>query len=90
MQTESIPDRWLDIETFKLALSGDQMDVVRNLSAADLQRVAARLFKDAYVATVVVGNYDQLKAGLGPTVELRSEKADAKAATDPAAPAKKP
>ena len=90
MQTESIADRWLDIETFKLALSGDQMDAVRRLSAADLQRVAARLFKDASVATVVVGNYDQLKAGLGPTVELRSEKADAKAATDPAAPAKKP
>ena len=89
-QTESIADRWLDIETFKLALSGDQMDTVRRLSAGDLQGIAARLFKDASVATVVVGNYDQLKAGLGPTVELRSEKPDAKAATDPAAPAKKP
>jgi len=91
MQMQSIADRWLDIETFKLALSGDQMDAVRKLSAADLQRVAARLFKDASVATVVVGNYDQLKAGLGPSVELRSEKPDVKAATDPAAaPAKKP
>lgn len=90
-QTESIADRWLDIETFKLALSGDQMDAVRRLSAADLQRVAAGLFKDASVATVVVGNYDQLKAGLGPAVELRSEKPDAKAATDPPPPpAKKP
>jgi len=59
-------------------------------SAADLQRVAARLFRDASVATVVVGNYDQLRASLGPTVELRSEKPDAKAATEPAAPAKRP
>jgi len=90
MQTESIADRWLDIETFKLALSGDQMDAIRRLSAVDLQRAAARLFKDASVATVVVGNYDQLKAGLGPTVELRREKPDAKAAADPATPAKKP
>jgi zinc protease len=89
-QTESIADRWLDIETFKLAVSGDQMDAVRRLSGADLRRVAARLFKDASVATVVVGNYDQLKAGLGATVELRVEKPEAKAATDPAAPAKKP
>jgi zinc protease len=89
MQTESIADGWLDIETFKLASSGAQMDALRKLSAADLERVAARLFKDASVATVVVGNYDQLKASLGPSVELRSEKPDVKAATDPA-PTKKP
>ena len=89
MQTESIANRWLDIETFKLALSGDPMDAIRKLSAADLQRVAGRLFKDASIATVVVGNYDQLKASLGP-VELRVEKPDIKAATDPATPAKKP
>jgi zinc protease len=89
MQTEWIADRWLDVETFKLALSGDQMDAVRKLSSADLQRAAARLFKDASVATVVVGNYDQLKASLGP-IELRSEKPAAKAATDPGAPEKKP
>ena len=87
-QTESIADRWLDIETFKLAVSGDQMNAVRKLSAADLQRVATRLFKDASVATVVVGNYDLLKASLGSTVELRSEKPGVKA--DTAAPAKKP
>lgn len=90
MQTESIADGWLDIETFKLAPFATQLDVVRKLSAADLQRVAARLFKDAAVATVIVGNYDQLKTSLGPGVELRSEKPDVKMAADPAAPAKKP
>lgn len=90
IKPDSIADRWLDIETFKLALAGDQMDVVRKLSAADLQRVAARLFKDASVATVVVGNYDQLKASLGANVELRGEKPEMKTATEPTTPAKKP
>jgi len=85
----SIKSSPLDIETFRLAFSGDQMDAVRKLSAADLQRVAARLFKDAAVATAVVGDYEQLKASFGP-IELRKEKPDVKAATDPAAPAKKP
>ncbi len=90
MQAESIADGWLDVETFKLVSSGSQMDALRKLSVADLPRVAARLFKDASVATVVVGNYDQLKASLGPAVELRSEEPDVKAATDTAVPAKKP
>jgi zinc protease len=89
MQTDSIADRWLDIDTFKLALSGDPMDTLRRLTAADLQRVAGRLFKDASIATVVVGNYEQLKANLGP-VEMRAEKPDIKATTDPVSPAKKP
>ena len=90
MQTESIADDWLDIETFKLTSSSDQMAAIRKLSATDLQRVAARLFKDASVATVVVGNYDQLKASLGSTVERRSEKPEVKTAADTAAPPKKP
>ena len=89
-QPESIADAWLDRETFKLGPLGSQMDATRNLSGADLQRVAARLFKDASVATVVVGNYDQLKASLAPAVELHGEKPAAKAATDPATPKKKP
>jgi zinc protease len=90
LQTESIADDWLDIETFKLASSGSPMESVRKLSAADLQRVAARLFKDAAVATVVVGNSEQLKASLGPAVEPFGEKPAIKAATDTASPAKKP
>ncbi len=90
MQTELIADRWLDIETFKLALAGDQMDAVRKLSAADLKRVAARLFRDKSVATVVVGDFDQLKTSLGAAVELRGEKPDKKTAPDATMPPKKP
>lgn len=89
-RTDLIADTWLDRETFKLPNLDRQMDSVRNLTAADLQRVATRLCKDAAVATVVVGNYDQLKASLGSTVELRNEKPDAKMATDSVIPAKKP
>jgi zinc protease len=90
MQTELIADGWLDAETFKLASSRDQIDAIRKLSAADIQRVAVRLFKDSSVATVVVGNSDQLKAGLGAAVDLPGEKPVIKAATDPVTPTKKP
>jgi hypothetical protein len=54
-----------------------------------VQRVSARLFKDTSVATVVVGNYEQLKAAFGDKLDPRSAGApDAKA--DPGPSVKKP
>lgn len=91
VQPDSIADVWLDAETFKLSSFNTQLDAVRRLSPADIQRVASMLFKDASVATVVVGNSEQLKANLGSGFELRNEKTDPKPATAlPAAPTKKP
>ena len=93
-KTELIADGWLDRETFRLPPFDRQVDSVRSITNTDLQRVANLLFKDAAVATVVVGNYEQLKAIPGSTVELRTEKSgqksDQKKAADSVTPAKKP
>jgi len=88
-QTESIADTWLDNESYKLPSFSDQTNAVRTLTALDLQRVAARLFKGANVASVVVGNSDQLKATLGSKVELFLE-APSKSVPVSVTPASKP
>jgi hypothetical protein len=63
--------------------------MLRSITVSDVQRVAARLFKDAPVATVVVGNADQLKAAFPGKIESASDAP--KTRTDrPAAPAIKP
>jgi len=69
-QPESIADAWLDNESYKLASFSDQVNAVRNVSPADVQRISIRLFKSANVASVVVGNSEQLKASLGSNIEL--------------------
>lgn len=89
-QPESIATLWLDLDTFKLAPLNTQARVLQNLTVQDVQRVAARLFKDDSTATIVVGDAEQLKAGFVGSVEMRREKPDLKTAADPATPAKKP
>jgi zinc protease len=89
-EPESIADLWLDLETFKLAPLNIQTNSIQSLTVLDVQRVAARLFKDASPATIVVGDAEQLKAGFVGSIELRSEKFDLKNAAEPAMPAKKP
>jgi zinc protease len=81
---ESMADAWLDVETFKSPRPNTVATLIRSLTAGDIQRVAVRLFKDAPVATVVVGNYDQLKAAFAEKMELPVR------TPDPAAPIKKP
>jgi len=88
-QKEWIANAWMDSVTFKSVSPNSLESSVRRLNVVDVQRVAARLFKDAPVATVVVGNSQQLKATLGAGVELR-ESFDVNSAADPSAPAKKP
>lgn len=87
-QIESIAEVWLNIETFRLASHNTQANSIRDFTPADIQRVATRLFKDAPVATVVVGNSEQLKAGFE-RVEIHGESSESKTPRDPA-PAKKP
>lgn len=81
---------WLDIDTYKLASTNAQASALSSLGVADLQRVAARLFKDASIARVVVGDAEQLKTRMGASVELQNEKALIKTIVDPVVPTKKP
>jgi zinc protease len=86
-QTEGAAEVWLDMDTFNSPRPDTIPTLVRSLSASDVQRVAARLFRDAPVATVVVGNYDQLKAAFAGKIESST---DAPKATRPALPTIKP
>lgn len=63
-QPESIANMWLDIEAFKLAPIADQLRTLSNMTQVDVQGVAARIFREAPVSTVVVGNAAQLRAEL--------------------------
>jgi len=66
---ESLADKWLDAETYKIQLSTLPVDFSR-ISPADIKRVAGRLFGDpANQAIVVLGNASELKAQLGDQVE---------------------
>jgi predicted Zn-dependent peptidase len=61
---------WLDIDTFGLPTISQQTAAFNAVSAADLQRVASNLFDKSRIATVIIGNTDQLKAMLEPNVRL--------------------
>jgi len=87
-QPDSYADRWLDIDTYKLAATTNPD--LRSLTVADLQRVAVRLFKDTSVATVLVGDSEQLKASLGGSFELLPGKPGIKTGSDPVVPTRKP
>jgi zinc protease len=66
---------WLDIETFKLPTFEEQMAAFGAVSVADLQRVASSLFQRPRIASIVVGNAQQVKTLLEPnvTVEMMGE-----------------
>src|SRR4030095_13212937 len=58
---DALPDPWLDSDTYRLRSVQKPIEELRAVAAPDLQRVANRLFKDATLATVVVGDPLQLK-----------------------------
>lgn len=62
---DGIADSWLDIDTYGLASSADELRAVNALTPNDLQRVANRLFRDTPMASVAVGNSELVK----PSVE---------------------
>ncbi|MFZ0061023.1 MAG: insulinase family protein [Pyrinomonadaceae bacterium] len=92
---EGIARVWLDADTFGVQPNSDA-PAVEAITPADLQRVAGRLFKEAPVATIVIGDAKQLQALLEPSlkVELMGEikPLPAKAETKPTMtiPIKKP
>jgi len=92
---EGIARVWLDADTFGVQPNSDA-PAVEAITPADLQRVAGRLFKEAPLATIVIGDAKQLQALLEPSlkVELMGEikPLPAKAETKPTMtiPIKKP
>jgi hypothetical protein len=62
---------------------------ISRVSVADLQRVAARLFKDAAQAKIVLGDIEQLKTTVT-NIEMPGTKPQLKTTTDPQKPATKP
>jgi predicted Zn-dependent peptidase len=60
---DALADPWLDADTYRLSAPQDQMALIRNVTPADVQRVANRLF-NKMVASVVAGESAPLKAAL--------------------------
>jgi zinc protease len=60
----SVADTWLNSESYKLQFTGDPSASLNKVTSADIQRVAARLFRDASIASVAVGSATQLKSEL--------------------------
>ncbi len=83
-QIEAIADAALDVDTYKLSPGAQPINDIYRITIADVQRVASRLFKDAAIATVVVGDADDLKASLGTNIEVRAATAELKSSTPPA------
>ena len=69
-KTEALPDPWLDADTYRLSAIQDQSSLLRAVTAADIQRVATRVFKDVAVASVVAGESAQLKAAFQGRVQF--------------------
>ena len=68
--SDALANAWLDIEAYALPTITEQTRVWNSLTPADLQKVAARLFADPALATVVVGNAADLKNQLAPTLKI--------------------
>lgn len=67
---EALANSWLDIHTYGLPAISEQRRLSDALTAADLQRVAVRLFRNTPSASVAVGNSEQLKTLLAPTNQI--------------------
>jgi SOS-response transcriptional repressor LexA len=55
-------DAWLNVDTYGLPSVAEQMRALNGVTAADVQKAAARLLRDSAYASVVVGNSDIVKA----------------------------
>jgi zinc protease len=80
-------DNWLNSEIYKLQPAAAQ---IGSFTLADIQRVSAKLFKNVAIATIAVGNVEQLKSSLGTAIEVRGAKPEKKTANESAVPVKKP
>ncbi len=69
-QPEGVANAWLDIDTYNLQPLAEQIIVMEKASAADLQRVANRIFNNAPVASIAIGNSEKLKGVLARDVPV--------------------
>ncbi len=60
---EALADPWLDMDTYRFSAPQDQIAAIRSVTAAEVQRVANRLFNKPIVS-VVAGETAALKAAL--------------------------
>lgn len=90
VKPELQPDPWLDAETYRLSAVQDQIGSIRAVTAADIQRVATRLFKSPGVATVVAGDPMQLKPAFEGRVQYEVFGEIAAPAPSPKPPVKPP
>ena len=61
---EVVADSWLDMDTYGVPSAAEQTRVMTTVTPNDLQRVAARLFRDASIASVAVGNSELVKTSV--------------------------
>lgn len=61
---DGLADSWLDMDTYGLSSATEQIRAMNTLTPNDLQRVATRLFGDAAIASVAVGNSELVKASV--------------------------
>ena len=87
-KSEPVVDPWLDADTYRLDAIQDRAALLRSVTAADIQRVATRLFKNASIASVVTGESAQLKATLQGHVPFEVLGETAPPAPSPKPPAK--
>lgn len=66
VQTEALAEAWLDAGAYNLT-SDDDVRTINALTPAEVQRVAAKLFREAPVAAIAVGEATQLQAELART-----------------------
>ncbi len=86
-----VAEMWLNAESYKLDANADQARALSKITAADLQRVAAKLFRETEFASVAVGSSAQFKADLerAGKVEFPGE-APAPKTSNPTIPTKTP
>lgn len=90
-KSDALPDPWLDLDTYHLKSLQNQPALLKAVTPADVQRVAARLFNQPVsIASVIVGEAMPLKTALQGRVEyevLGEVAAPAPAPKSPSKPA---
>jgi zinc protease len=61
-ESPMIAEFWLDVESYKLDSKADRNKALAKITPADIQRVAAQMFRDSDLASVALGNSTELKA----------------------------
>jgi predicted Zn-dependent peptidase len=58
---ETAAQFWLDAATFKTPTIAERLNSIKNLTPADVERAAAKMFKDAPTAVVIVGDAENIQ-----------------------------